>query len=162
MVQGVSGSEMEPVFFHDLAHLGGFVTEPDGMKAFRQAAEAAVTKYPVGPPAAMNHRLFFVNEVLTLFRPGTFEELNSILMTFGIRPCTDDESKFVGICIAALRDQMDGLSVTELESLVKELNRFSLSFRLPFGGIGRTGGTDLSSMSKIDILTKELGDEYFL
>jgi hypothetical protein len=162
LVQGVSGSEAEPVFFHDLAHLGGFVAEPDGMKSFRQAAEAAVTKYPADPPATINRRLFFVNEVLTLFRPGAFEELNSILMTFNVRPCTADESKFEEICIAALRDQLVGLSASEIENLVKKLNRFSLSFRLPFGAIARTGGTDLSSMSKIDILIKELGDEHFL
>jgi hypothetical protein len=162
LVRGSSDSQGEPIFFHELAHLGGFLTHLQGMKAFRQAAKALVTRYPEGPPKIIGHRLFFVNEVLSLFGPGAFQDLRALLESFKIEFCSDDPSEYEANCVVLIRDQLARLPAQDLIDLVGKLNKFNSTYRKPFGAIARTAGSNLSTLSRMDILSQQLGGDYFL
>ena len=162
LVRGDPNSISEPIFFHELAHLGGFLTHLQGMKAFRQAAKEVMTKYPQGPPKIIGDRLFFVNEVLSLFGPGAFQELKALLENFKIESCSNDPSEYEANCVLLIRDQLARLPAQDLVDLVGKLNKFNSTYRKPFGAVARTAGSQLSSLSRIDILSQELGGDYFL
>lgn len=132
--------QYEAIFFHELAHVGGWEALPEGMPAFIQAASKynSVQYYD----DKMDSRLFFSNELLVLFKNGAKEEIEKIGKAFGINVAD----------FSRINQSLRQMSSSKLLELSNKLVLFSKEYRLPFGGAVRSAGSAINSRSHTDRL----------
>ena len=146
---GFSKTGAEPAFFHDLAHLGGFVDHPEGMAAFRSAARGPSFEAGQVRTKLQNERLFYTNESLLTLKPTASETLPRVLSTSGIKTTTSQG-------IQKLSTDIQALPANAAALLATKISVWHSKNRAPFGGAIRSGGLARVVNSKLDLLDQSV------
>ena len=137
-------SAREPAFFHDLAHMGGFIDHPDGMSAFRKSIEKATQISSDGViPKVTERKIFYANELLPAFKPGSYQDLQKAI-PWDLQ--SGGKFKF----FKRGPEVLDKMSDPEIENLASQVWQWNAGARSPFGGVSRTGSFNDIAASHLD------------